>query len=129
MNAEIETIIRDTTESLLTHMVKTGNAETEIYPKTEKILYSYHDILYLAKKIGTCEYSDAQKVVNIIDTCLERLKDDPNFDLVQLKYFDKLTDEKIAEMKFCDPSTVRRKRKKIVKRLGNLLFPGTLFRF
>ena len=88
-------------------------SQTSSFQKTEKLLYIFPDI----------EDVD-EPFLNRLRECLERLKDDEDFDLIDMKYFQKMTHEEIAEFIDVDPSTVTRRKNRIVKRLSFMLFPS-----
>jgi RNA polymerase sigma factor (sigma-70 family) len=83
------------------------------FQKTEKILYIFPDI----EEVN-------EPFLNRLRECLERLKDDEDFDIIDMKYFQQMTHEEIAEFIDVDPSTVTRRKNRIVKRLSFMLFPS-----
>ena len=88
-------------------------SQTSSFQKTEKLLYIFPDI------------SDVDEpFLNRLRECLERLKDDEDFEIIDMKYFQKMTHEEIAEFIDVDPSTVTRRKNRIVKRLSFMLFPS-----
>ena len=93
------------------NMIRTS--QTSSFQKTEKILYIYPDI----------EGVD-EPFIKRVNDCLDRLKDDEDFDIIDMKYFQKMTHEEIAEFIGVDPSTVTRRKNRIVKRLSFMLFPS-----
>lgn len=101
--------------------------EREKFLQTHKILKNYPNLLTVAQKIGSSEYNEAQKVVRVIDTCIDQLKKDPNFDVLELKYFKNFTDEQISEIKDCDRSTIWRQRNELIHKLSYMLFPDQFF--
>ena len=101
--------------------------EREKFLQTHKILKNYQNLLTVAQKIGASEYNEAQKVVQIINTCIDQLKSDPNFDVLELKYFKNFTDEQISEIKDCDRSTIWRQRNDLIHKLSYMLFPDQFF--
>jgi RNA polymerase sigma factor (sigma-70 family) len=86
--------------------------QTSPFQKTEKLLYVYPDIE---------EVDDV--VLDALRDSLEKLEDDEDYSIIEMKYFEKMTHEEIAEELFIDPSTVTRRKNKIVKRLSFMLFP------
>ena len=87
-------------------------SSTNVFQKTEKILYMFPDI------------SDVEEEFVIrLRECLERLKSDEDFEIIDMKYFQKMTHEEIAELIDVDPKTVARRKNKLVKRLSFMLFP------
>ena len=88
-------------------------SQTSVFQKTEKLLYMHPDISDV----------DEPFVIRLND-CLNKLQDDEDFEIIDMKYFQKMTHEEIAEFIDVDPSTVTRRKNRIVKRLSFMLFPG-----
>lgn len=53
-----------------------------------------------------------------IENTLDSIKDDHYAKILKLRYFDRMTDEQVAEKICCDTSTVRRNRKRLLKMLS-----------
>ena len=72
---------------------------------------------YLRGRIAAdeMEVKEVQKAINSV--C-----GDPYFAVVDHKYFQHLTDEETAERLCCDPSTVRRNRLRLVRRIALRLY-------
>lgn len=87
-------------------------SKTNVFQKTEKILYIYPDMT----KVNDSFIQEVEK-------SLANLKNDPDYRIVELKYFDKRTHEEIAEIIGVDPKTVTRRKNRIIKRLSFMLFP------
>ena len=60
--------------------------------------------------------------VNRIQRALNCICGDPYFAVIDHKYFQRLTDDESAEIMNCDPSTVRRNRLRLVKRIALRLY-------
>lgn len=87
-------------------------SQTNTFQKTEKILYMFPDI------------EDVEEpFLERVKTSLNKLDED-EMELIQLKYFEKMTHEEIAEELDVDTSTVTRRKNKAVKRLSFMLFPS-----
>ena len=91
----IEAVVEMAVDKTLSK-VNGQDKEREKFLQTHKILKNYPNLLTVAQKIGSSEYNEAQKVVQVIDTCIDQLKKDPNFDVLELKYFKNFTDEQIS---------------------------------
>lgn len=61
-------------------------------------------------------------LLKLIDKALKEISTDSYYDIIRLKYFEGLTIEKIAELIFCEISTVSRNRKRLVTQLSAILF-------
>lgn len=109
---EVKEIIDMTIEQLKrNNMIRTSHTST--FQKTEKILYIYNDL----------EGVDDPFLIRLRDS-LNKLKNDRDFEIIDMKYFQKMTHEEIAEFIDVDPSTVTRRKNRIVKRLSFMLFPS-----
>ena len=88
-------------------------SQTSSFQKTEKILYMFPDI----------EDVDDPFMVRVRES-LDKIRTDEDFEIIDMKYFQKMTHEEIAEFIDVDPSTVTRRKNRIVKRLSFMLFPS-----
>ena len=70
----------------------------------------------------TAKIAESQHEIKVIDTALAPLKSDPYFRVIPGKYFEGFNDNELAAELFCDPSTVRRNRSKLVNRLAIRLY-------
>lgn len=123
----IDAVVELAVDKTLLKIGAAHDKEREKFLQTHKILKNYQNLLTVAQKIGASEYNEALKVVRIIDTCIEQLKSDPNFDVLELKYFKNFTDEQISEVKNCDRSTIWRQRNELIHKLSYMLFPNQFF--
>ena len=86
--------------------------QTNSFQKTEKILYMFPDI----------EDID-EPFLERVKESLKKLEVD-EMEIIEMKYFEKMTHEEIAEKIDVDTSTVTRRKNKAVKRLSFILFPS-----
>ena len=84
---------------------------SRIFKKTEKFLYIYPDIR-----------DHDNEFVRLLRDSLEKLRDEPYYDIIELKYFNKMSHERIAEVLYIDPKTVTRQKNKLINRLSFMLF-------
>lgn len=84
---------------------------SRIFKKTEKLLYIYPDIR-----------ERENEFVDLLRDSLEKLRDEPYYDIIELKYFNKMSHERIAEVLYIDPKTVTRQKNKLINRLSFMLF-------
>ena len=63
-----------------------------------------------------------KRFIAIIDDALEKIKDDPYSDLIRMIYFEKQSNEDVADYFNVDSSTIRRNRKTLIKKLSIYLF-------
>lgn len=105
-------IVKLTVEELKKqNLIKTSSTST--FQKVEKLLYVLPDI-------GD---KDDRFIRSALEA-LEKVSSDPDFEIIEHKYFDKMTHEEIAEIMEIDPKTVTRRKNRIVKRLAFILFPS-----
>ena len=71
----------------------------------------------LQARIAADEYE-----VETLGRALKDIADDPYFLSVKGKFLDGMTDDRIAETIPCDPSTVRRNRGRLVRKIAVLLY-------
>lgn len=83
----------------------------KLFRKTEKILYIYPDIV-----------DHDNEFLKRLTLSLEKFSES-DYQIIEYKYFDKMTHEEIAEEMEIDPKTVTRRKNRIIKRLSFMLFP------
>lgn len=69
-------------------------------------------------EIDRLEYS-----IYTIESALEKIKNDPYYDIIRLKYFEGLVNEAIADELGRDTSTITRNKNRLVSGLATYLFP------
>jgi RNA polymerase sigma factor (sigma-70 family) len=76
------------------------------------------------EKIEAIEQSirTTRNFIQVIDDAIDKLKDDPYFDLIRLRYFEGESREKIAEYFNVDASTISRNKNRLVNLLQIRLF-------
>ena len=76
------------------------------------------------EKIERIEFSikTTRNFIRIIDDAISMLKDDPYYDLIDMRYFKGCTREEIAEHFDCDVSTVNRNKNRLINLLQIRLF-------
>ena len=83
----------------------------KLFRKTEKLLYIYPDIL-----------DHDNEFLKILEKSFNKFSQEDRL-IIELKYFEKMTHEEIAEEMDIDPKTVTRRKNRIIKRLSFMLFP------
>lgn len=91
------------------------------FKKTEKVLYELPEW-----KLSEDEAT--QKFVQLAERALDRIRDDPYYDLIELKYFRGWTHEKIAEYFGVDVSVISKRRTKLVNQLRPVMFSSDFIR-
>lgn len=85
------------------------------FKKTERILYEYP----VLREIDTDE---TQRFCRLIEKALDRVADDPYYDIIALKYWKRKTHEQIAEYFDVDVSVISKRRTKLIDRLRPMIF-------
>ena len=82
------------------------------------------DLEKAEEKIEKIEYSihTTRNFIRIIDNALEGLKNDPYYDLIDLRYFKGQSREEIAEYFACDVKTITRNKNRLINLLQIKLF-------
>lgn len=65
---------------------------------------------------------ETTEFIERIDRAVSKLKDDPYYDLIRLKYFEEKTREEIAEILNVDVSTISRNKNRLINMLKITLF-------
>lgn len=93
------------------------------YKKTERALYEY------AEWIDTEDMSETtNRFCNLIQRALNRVRDDPYYKIIELKYFEHWTHEKIAEYFDVDVSVISKRRTKLINQLRPIIFSDDFIR-
>lgn len=67
-------------------------------------------------------------LINLIDFGLNEIKNDKYLDIIKLKYFEKNTNEEIAEKLNIEERTVRRNKNRLVEELTAIIFPDEILK-
>lgn len=84
------------------------------FKKTERILYEY-------PRWQKCNV-ELDYFCRLVEKALESVSDDPYYKIIELKYFQKWTHERIAEYFGCDVSIISKRRTKLINQLRPLIF-------
>ena len=71
---------------------------------------------------------DTVQVIDLIDSCMESLKHDPYYKILELRYFEGRTQEDIADELGCTQKTISIHKNRLVKELSMRLFPSQAIR-
>lgn len=113
-------IIDETVKTAIVQLKKhqlLNDSRASSFQKVEKCLYCYSDF-----KEQNAGHGLTDKFIHNVEDALAQLEDDFYYDILRYKYFDKLTQEEIAEKLHCDVSTVTRNKNRLIKRLSFMLF-------
>lgn len=114
----IENTARKTARSVVAEMKRKDLLKSNAlnsFKKTEKVLYEYP----AWKK---SDDSETQKFCELIERALKEVEQDPYFELIELKYFERWTHERIAEYFDVDVSVISKRRTKLIDRLRPIIF-------
>ena len=116
---DVRKIIDDTVNAIVLKMKMAGllhDRRKTAFEKTEELLRNYP----VFKGITDQEYT--VKLVNKVDQALEKISDDPYFDIIRMFYFERLPREWIACEFLCTETTVSRNKTRLVNQLKVMLF-------
>lgn len=68
------------------------------------------------------------RVIALIDKCMDALKRDPYYKVLEMRYFEGRTLEDIGVYFSCDHSTISRQKNRLVKELSMRLFPDEVIK-
>ncbi len=63
-----------------------------------------------------------KRFINIVESALEKINQDPYYDIIRLKYFEEKSREEIADILYVDVSTVTRNKNRLVDLIKVNLF-------
>lgn len=118
INDVIESTARKTARSVVSEMKRKDIIKSNAlnsFKKTEKVLYEYP----AWKKIDSDE---TRKFCDLIERALKEVEHDPYYELIELKYFERWTHERIAEYFDVDVSVISKRRTKLIDRLRPIIF-------
>lgn len=93
------------------------------FKKTERALYEFYE--WSGREYLTPE---TEKFCTLVFEALDRVKDDPYFEIIEMKYKDHWTHEKIAEYFDVDVSVISKRRTKLINQLRPVIFSDDFIR-
>lgn len=115
---DVKQIISETVSEAVVKLKRLGlmnEGKLSAYRKTEEVLQNY-------PKWKQVEGGLTQKLVKILDGELERLRNDPYFEIIPMIYFEDKTREDVAEYFDVNERTVTRNKRRLVNELRVILF-------
>lgn len=91
---------------------------------SEHVKLEENDLLDMTIKNIKKSIIKTQTVLNYIDNILSKFKNDPYYNIIELKYFEKMTQEEIAERLQKDVSTINRNKNRLVNEIKVYLMPN-----
>ena len=114
----VDELILKTARAVIAEMKRQGlTKENKLgsFKRTERILYEFPELL-------KSENEETQKMCMLINRALERIGNDPYYEIIDLKYFKGWTHERIAEYFDVDVSVISKQKKRLINRLRPIIF-------
>lgn len=122
----IERTAEQTAQAVVQKMKRAGLVKENklgSFKKTERALYEY------AEWINVEDASEATKnFCELVTRALDRVREDPYYQIIELKYFKHWTHEKIAEFYDVDVSVISKRRTKLINQLRPIMFSDDFIR-
>ena len=93
------------------------------FKKTERALYEFGEWRDDGEKS-----EQTRKFCDLIQRALNRVRDDPYYEIIELKYFKRWTHERIAEYFGVDVSVISKRRTKLINQLRPIIFSDDFIR-
>lgn len=126
INELVDETAKKTARAVVAEMKRAGlTKENKLgsFKKTERALYEY------AEWIDVEDASETTKnFCELVIRALSRIQDDPYYQIIELKYFEHWTHEKIAEFFDVDVSVISKRRTKLINQLRPLIFSDDFIR-
>ena len=117
----IEELIKKTAQATAAEIIeqckdkRKKDSQLGSFKKTERILYEYPHW----QQIDT---ADTVKFCMLVERALHSISKDPYYKIIELKYFQKWTHERIAEFFNVDVSVISKQRTKLINALRSIIF-------
>lgn len=122
----IEMTAEKTARAVVSEMKRAGLIKDNrlgSFKKTERALYEF------AEWIDVEETTEQTKhFCDLIQRALNRVRDDPYYQIIELKYFEHWTHERIAEHFDVDVSVISKRRTKLINQLRPIIFTDDFIR-
>ena len=117
----VEELIRRTAKETASEIIeqckekRQKDSQLGSFKKTERILYEYPNWREI-------DAANTVKFCLLVENALNRVSSDPYFQIIELKYFQKWTHERIAEHFGVDVSFISKRRTKLINSLRSIIF-------
>lgn len=113
----IKRTAKETAREILEQSREKRKKESQLgsFKKTERILYEY-------PRWKSLEERETLKFCNLVQSALESVADDPYYKIIELKYFQKWTHERIAEYFNVDVSIISKRRTRLINAIRPIIF-------
>ena len=91
------------------------------FKKTEELLRNYTRFLS-AIEIDPEDTVKTKKLVKIMNSALESIKDDPYYSIIEMVYFENKTREEVAEFYNVEVKTVTRNKNRLIDNMKIIIF-------
>lgn len=122
----VDVTAKKTARAVVAEMKRAGlTKENKLgsFKKTERALYEY------AEWIDVEDASETTKnFCELVTRALSRVREDPYYQIIELKYFEHWTHEKIAEFFDVDVSVISKRRTKLINQLRPIMFSDDFIR-
>lgn len=122
----VDVTAKKTARAVVAEMKRAGlTKENKLgsFKKTERALYEY------AEWIDVEDASETTKnFCELVTRALLRVREDPYYQIIELKYFEHWTHEKIAEFFDVDVSVISKRRTKLINQLRPIMFSDDFIR-
>lgn len=120
VNELVDITAKKTARAVVAEMKRAGlTKENKLgsFKKTERALYEY------AEWIDVEDASErTQTFCELVARALNRVREDPYYEIIELKYFEHWTHERIAEYFDVDVSVISKRRTKLINQLRPIIF-------
>lgn len=82
------------------------------------------DVVEAAVRAVEASVHETVQVISMIDKCMDSLKNDPYYDILEMRYFEGRTQEDIADYMRCSQVTISKNKSRLVTELSIRLFPN-----
>ena len=120
----IEQTAKKTARTVVAEFKRAGlvkDNKLDSFKKTERILYEY-------PRWRGIDVEETKRFCDLVQNALDSISDDPYFQIIELKYFQKWTHERIAEYFDVDVSVISKRRTKLINALRPIIFSADFIR-
>lgn len=111
----IETIKKNGIATYSGQRERVSGGSIEYKSNLEKVEDKIHELEVSIEKI--------QDKLDLVDSALDYVKDDKHYKIIEMKYFEKKTNNLIAEALGVDEKTVRRNKNRLIETISIWIFP------
>ena len=120
-------LIEKTARTVVAEMRRAGLVKENrlgSFKKTEFALYQFYDWINNDTPLS----QETKRFCELVNKAFDKIRKDPYFDIVPLKYGQRMTHEKIAEHFGVDVSVISKRRTKLINQLRPVIFSDDFIR-